>query len=859
MRATRLEHQVAVRARTRPIRVCYMLEDHADASEILTEIFAESYARWRGVDTLIVPVVAGKVDDRYLAWLRSFDPDILYSYCDLSEELVIHVDRLCMPPILQRHPDKEIGGRKQLWPSWPLFHLEPVHNFSVLPALKLSRGALSPGPALIVDAYPEWHGDGFVTDSFGIRSSSSGRTLVWPMDAQVRDYVASLALTPPDAPPNRWQYPKAETEVTSEAELLQRMTTDATIVTMAQLASAFSELNVPYTNHPWANSLNLVVGDSMVDRLSFWNGRLLNQLWQQDGLTAMRIPTARLGDDGFLEAITAFIARRNWITPGGQSGSGHVTIRSASIDAPELMPLRDRLRAATHSQINVELIESAFDCVPAPEHLTPLQRWTSRRPTQFVSETKFSLDCPPPRHIAELASVPPNLRTGHWAVDVRIERHNTQSPFINVSHWWQLPRRWQMLRAFSEERYSKINLDGEPRLFRSIDGPSKELRLPEDIEAIQHFFLDDPLTRDRRGPSHKQTYQFTAPGDKGRYLIGALELFGNLASAFRVLSNRFCQKRFAEMAAPARNLSDEKRDARMLRLKMYMTRRANTTDITSDSNWDGLAEAVARIAPGAFKNPRPIGTYEDLLRERHSDFAELKNLDPNLEGVAAEIKEECELDLRRAIERRCLEGVLAQGHRWRCYHCGHRNWVSVAAVGPVLKCDVCGGPKPFPANFQRDFSLNELFAEGLREHGLLGMIWALGHIQDEASNCFFFAPPLALYRKYPERRSDPRDAEIDICCVADGVFIIGEVKESSRDINNDLGDSLVVRATEVRPDRVVIACLDRSAQNTLNAQAHRIRNSLQTIGCAVEAIVPDTLFGQGSTSVPSAIMTLPTH
>src|SRR5260370_10611643 len=189
MRATPLEYQLAVRTRTRPIRVCYMLEDNVDASEILTQVFAECYARWRGVYTLIVPVVAGKIDDRYLAWLRSFDPNILYTYCDLSEELITHVDRLCMPAILKRHRDTEIGGRRQLWPSWPLLDLEPVHSFSVLPALKLFRGALSPRPTVIVDAYPEWHGDAFVADSFGIRSSSPGRTMVWPMDAQVRDYV----------------------------------------------------------------------------------------------------------------------------------------------------------------------------------------------------------------------------------------------------------------------------------------------------------------------------------------------------------------------------------------------------------------------------------------------------------------------------------------------------------------------------------------------------------------------------------------------------------------------------------------------------------------------------------------------
>jgi hypothetical protein len=102
MKSKRLERQISVGARARPIRVCYMLADGVDTSEILTYIFAECYARWRGVDTLIVPVIEGKIDDCYLAWLRFFDPDILYSYCDLSEELVAQIDRLCMPAILRQ-------------------------------------------------------------------------------------------------------------------------------------------------------------------------------------------------------------------------------------------------------------------------------------------------------------------------------------------------------------------------------------------------------------------------------------------------------------------------------------------------------------------------------------------------------------------------------------------------------------------------------------------------------------------------------------------------------------------------------------------------------------------------------------
>jgi hypothetical protein len=138
--------------------------------------------------------------------------------------------------------------------------------------------------------------------------------------------------------------------------------------------------------------------------------------------------------------------------------------------------------------------------------------------------------------------------------------------------------------------------------------------------------------------------------------------------------------------------------------------------------------------------------------------------------------------------------------------------------------------------------MNDFLAEGLREHGVLGMIWALGHLEGNAEDCFFFAPPLALYRAYPEHHGTPPDAELDICCVVDGAFIIGEVKESDRDINDRLGNDLIAKANDVRPDKVVIACLDRGAEASLVQQAGRVRSAIQNLGCAVETIVPEVTF-----------------
>ena len=126
---------------------------------------------------------------------------------------------------------------------------------------------------------------------------------------------------------------------------------------------------------------------------------------------------------------------------------------------------------------------------------------------------------------------------------------------------------------------------------------------------------------------------------------------------------------------------------------------------------------------------------------------------------------------------------------------------------------------------------------------MLGLVWCLGQLQWRAKDSFFFAPPLNLYRAIPLDRPTTPDKEVDICCVVDGLFTIGEVKESDREINDTLGDDLLQLATDVRADKVVIACLDQNAQGRLNRQAERIAQPLAEIGCTVETMVPDDLFG----------------
>src|SRR5674476_523754 len=72
--------------RPRPIRVAYLLADGDHAHLKLDSIFAASMAAWGGRYSLICPCDNGYPRASYLPWMKAFDPDIIYSFVDLSDD-----------------------------------------------------------------------------------------------------------------------------------------------------------------------------------------------------------------------------------------------------------------------------------------------------------------------------------------------------------------------------------------------------------------------------------------------------------------------------------------------------------------------------------------------------------------------------------------------------------------------------------------------------------------------------------------------------------------------------------------------------------------------------------------------------
>src|SRR5579862_6301630 len=86
--------------RPRPIRVAFLVDEHDHWKPMLDAVFAESYSRWGGRLSLIVPCDNGTIRAAYIPWLQTYDPDVIYSYVDLTEATIERYQEQFCPAFL---------------------------------------------------------------------------------------------------------------------------------------------------------------------------------------------------------------------------------------------------------------------------------------------------------------------------------------------------------------------------------------------------------------------------------------------------------------------------------------------------------------------------------------------------------------------------------------------------------------------------------------------------------------------------------------------------------------------------------------------------------------------------------------
>lgn len=799
-----------------------MVEESEHWSAILDEIVAESYGRWGGRFTLIAPCASGAVTPAYLGWLKRFDPDIIYSYVDLSEAVLERLHAALSPAFLVRHdlyrkPDEHGAFQPKL----------PLGGLTALSVCGwMSRGSTmhAPRPVQIADVYYSVHPSPFLQDNFGCYRESSSS---WPIAANMADHLQATMYVPPAIQADKRMMPRPEgTAVILDTEqaLIDRLAMRGSLVGLAQLSAQFApQFELPYST--WTSTVSFIVGDTFADRLTFWNAGLHVPPWLQGGVTTLRASPKDFADDARFNSIVNILKNRVHHPVGGSASHSQIMLRSTSVSEQDLEGLAQRLRdAKTHQVYTHKVVASLDDVVPQPIRHPNVERLVdptvSFGPSDWqvidIADGHFKPPTMLPRHIRELPLLPGVAKTGAWAQDCLIERLENHSKYDNAQDSWILPqslrmtgaflRGYQMSGAVSPICMPRTTAEGLVAIFADQQAVLPHVRVPSDYAAFREALIGRrdwwPFTHSSNPELLPGIARDMRTSDKGRYLTALLRMAGGIHGAAEIFLSKFWAEQFNALGAtPSLN------EARIAQVTRTLRKRLRSGSIDGDAAWYRIAKLVLTEAR-AERAPKRYFRYDELASAFEAFRTTVRAAEerPPLDEVMDQHERE---SLEHSITYLCQREILHQGHEWKCAQCYNNNWVAIADLAKTMACEVCGRGQPAPISDPWQFKPNVFVFEAIREHGTLPMIWCLSRLASGARRAFYFIAGQELFLSAEAADSGRPEAEIDILAVSDGRVELCEVKSSAYDIDIE---KLTALALRIRPDRVILAVMAPESQ-----------------------------------------------
>jgi hypothetical protein len=807
---------------------------------MLDGIFADCYDRWGGRFSLLVPCVGGRIVEVYWPWLEAFDPDIVYSYVTLERARVLEIHERLNPAEYLFHRQHPIP-RLDLHGFRPSYDFKPLSSMSMV--FRIARYGSRAGPGQPVNVIDCWHTERptrFLTDNFGTYHDSIGGGM-FPTDA--RTAASLLTIVAPEAQADRRRgVPKDLNAIPNEMAAFAAFTEGrATSLSMMSLLFA-PKLDLHHRR--WSSAFNLVVGDSYADRVMFWNSRLLVPNWLGNDLCCLRISQADLGNAEFVQALGEFLRHRNHVN-AGSGGPPQLVIRSCSLDAQRL---DEACRIITETKqwsfVATELVDDLTDLVPDPRAIRAARDGLGGGFPQRTQGKEFTWSPPSarppttvPDHLAD-APIRQSFNQGYWATDY-ILGHEGPGPHWSDGGRWQLSKRWRMAEAFrptfaGTEGHglpprSRRSRDGNLTLFQKEDRSIEHITVPTVAAAMHHALVADgwrnnPKADDAHArPGPKVVWM--EPSNESRYFTGILGMAGGLGAASAFLLHPFLKNTFARFGGSPNEPSD-KLEPVVDQLKKR-AQRSPTFDLRGERERLALAVMILKAAR-MLKAPMSYLRYGDLKAAWKAHRTAF--WDANRQHAAADQSVDW-----NAMEEKSLDDCLVamrkrqmifQGHQWSCRNCHHKNWIDLGALKPTLVCEVCSTPSEAPVEIEWEFRPNGFLTESLRDHSVLSLIWTLTVLRDRARSSFLYSGP--TWFGYSEDQNP--SAEADLLVLSDGEAIVCEVKNSWRALRSSDINDLVALATRLRPDKAILAVMEKGEGPVVELAAARSQLEGQGIG-----------------------------
>ena len=602
----------------------------------------------------------------------------------------------------------------------------------------------------------------------------------------------------------------------------------------------------------WQRDFEVVVGDTLQDIVHFWNRPWLLGRWRRKYMNQMWLPTTLATDSNIKYALCSWIKRN---VRKENNNPGTVQFVSFSTEQPELENIADNFKgmlgAFTHAKHYTEPQIPSL----APEHLSffldenPLSSRDSSIETCRAQGTQYLLEVTEPNGLAQHNS------NGYWMADFYIEftheMDGTQMDVIrwinNMSLFWKFPNR-NHLTSNMFNRFSRIKQNGFPSAL--MKRGKKVLRLtlesPELVVASL-FYSNNRLVYEDRDPRVQVAtapYYHSDVSDKGKYLQGVLELFGDLTFAYEVFRNPYWREMFDSLS---RNSTAEEnaKESIINKLRKLIDRSEPLTS-ANQLAIESLAQQTVNLAKNLVLRQKEV-SFKEFTKEaeawRDTFIEKVKSAgtysERDLMGFGFRPE-----DVREALSQLIKKNIIQIGVKPRCPSCGMASWYHVDDIGQQLTCQGCRSPFPLDPELTWQYRLNSLVHAAYTLHGITPVILILGQLFRESRISFFFSPNLNLLAAPQDEFTEKQKivAEVDIACIQDGKFIIGEVKQSMGLFKKKDFDDMAEIARRTKPDIVLFSCIDSDEPTPLITQnIERIQSKLSELEIDVKWYAPESL------------------
>ena len=604
----------------------------------------------------------------------------------------------------------------------------------------------------------------------------------------------------------------------------------------------------------WSNSFNLVVGDTLEDRILFWNARLLIPTWLDGDLCCLRVTMDQLEDPEFLAILSELLNHRNRVNYGSGDPS-RLTIRSVSLGSAGVEKAVGLVSSTKlWGSVTSEAV-AGLDAVVPPADALQTARQTSRFSGELFPRRDwvgFTWSPPAARPPAvapdHLEDAPPRqaFTSGSWCSDFTFQ-YDGPGPFLGSDNYWMLSRRWRMAGAFKMTFAGQSPLGPPPAARRSRGGnlstfvssgrPIETMKVPTAYEAFRHALVVDgawakpDAEHGKIQPANKVVWM--AQSNEARYLTGVLGMAGGLQRAGQFLLHPFLREMFAKLGGSPK-LSAEIMQPTIDRIRKLAPKQASF-DLRSEREREALAEMIVKAAQ-TLKSPASFVSYDDLKSRWNAYRQEYWAANPERnKGDAStdwDRMEEGSLDTCLVELRRGQ--MMFQGHQWTCRKCHHRNWLDLGSLAPELSREVCKRTTQAPVDIRWLFRPNEFLIESLRDHSVLSLIWVLSALRSRARRSLIFAEPTWFGFS---SKSDEPDAEADLLALVDGRALFCEVKSSWRGLRTVDIENFVELSRRLRSNVALLAVME-TGTGPVDALA-TARAQLTSEGIEFELLTPN--------------------